>query len=234
MYAEQDLKFTVNATDLEEKIYTCSLTFKHNNPLLPAVEYPITVSVNINASPLIKSAIADQIADVTEEQTTLDLSGYFYDPDDDVLKYRISSDNNQVADLKIDGNSLTIKGVKAGVSLVNITAEDPGKLHATASFKVTITAITGIEHAERSAGLSNTPNPFRERTTISYDLKNAGVLTLLVHDMNGKTIFQVTNERQVEGKKEFELSGDYLAAGLYVYHILLDGNIVASGKMSKY
>ena len=54
-------------------------------------------------------------------RVTLDVAGYFRDPDGDALTYTAATSNAGVASVSISGSSLTVVGVAAGRATVTVT-----------------------------------------------------------------------------------------------------------------
>jgi Chaperone of endosialidase/Secretion system C-terminal sorting domain len=75
----------------------------------------------------------------------------------------------------------------------------------------------------------NTPNPFSGTTVIRYnipaDAKNA---VLAVFDMNGKMLLQFNN---LSGRSQITINGNTLAAGMYIYSLLVNGQELATRRM---
>jgi Chaperone of endosialidase/Secretion system C-terminal sorting domain len=75
----------------------------------------------------------------------------------------------------------------------------------------------------------NTPNPFSEKTTISYTIpSNVNKATLAVFDLTGKMLLQFN---LAQGKNNLTISGNTLPAGMYLYSLLADGQEVLSKRM---
>lgn len=61
------------------------------------------------------------------------------------------------------------------------------------------------------------PNPFVERTTITYQLADAGFTTVSINDMNGKQISRpIDNQLQSAGRHELVWQADELPSGSYI------------------
>jgi hypothetical protein len=70
----------------------------------------------------------------------------------------------------------------------------------------------------------NYPNPFNPSTTIRYDLKEGGFVTLIVYDMLGREIRKIVNEYQDPGHHSAlwdgrNNSGRLMSGGVYLYSI---------------
>lgn len=76
----------------------------------------------------------------------------------------------------------------------------------------------------------NVPNPFSENTVISYQIaKDVTEATLYIYDMNGKQIKKYTiNQR---GSLSTTINGSELEAGMYLYSLITDGQIIDTKRM---
>ena len=68
----------------------------------------------------------------------------------------------------------------------------------------------------------NYPNPFNPATTIRYELKDSGAVSLSIYDMSGQRIRQLVDEHQQAGYYELDwdgrdASGARGATGVYLY-----------------
>ena len=75
----------------------------------------------------------------------------------------------------------------------------------------------------------NTPNPFSEKTTISYSIPaSTGKAILAIFDLSGKMLQQYN---LLQGKNQLTINGNTLQAGMYIYTLLADGQEVVSKRM---
>ena len=76
----------------------------------------------------------------------------------------------------------------------------------------------------------NTPNPFNEKTeipcTIAEGVKKA---TLYVYDMSGKQLSEYPVDGR--GKTAVTIEGGSLDAGMYLYSLIADGNVIDTKRM---
>ena len=77
----------------------------------------------------------------------------------------------------------------------------------------------------------NHPNPFNSSTLISYQIPNAGMVTLKVYDILGREVKTLVNDFKTKGRYEVTFNADALASGLYIYEIT-SGDYKASKKMT--
>ena len=76
----------------------------------------------------------------------------------------------------------------------------------------------------------NLPNPFSNKTIISYTLpEKFGAAQIVISDKNGKVLKQIRITGQ--GKGTINLDAATLASGTYHYSLVVDGKLVASKQM---
>jgi hypothetical protein len=84
----------------------------------------------------------------------------------------------------------------------------------------------GVESVNEFTVFQNEPNPFADKTNISFNLPQAGNATLKVFDVNGKTIYTTTGSFG-KGRNSFTLSRTELpASGVMMYQIESGANTV--------
>ena len=84
----------------------------------------------------------------------------------------------------------------------------------------------------------NYPNPFNPTTTIHYELKERGSVSLMVYDMLGREVANLVNENKDEGSYSVSfdasspaLGGQALPSGVYIYTLRVN-DFTASKKMT--
>ncbi|MCP5061039.1 MAG: T9SS type A sorting domain-containing protein [Ignavibacteriae bacterium] len=77
---------------------------------------------------------------------------------------------------------------------------------------------------------SNYPNPFNPTTTIKYQLKENGFVSLKVFDLLGKEVASLVNENKSAGFYETVFDASDLTSGLYIYKLTVNG-FVSTKKM---
>ncbi|MDW3652127.1 MAG: T9SS type A sorting domain-containing protein [Bacteroidia bacterium] len=73
--------------------------------------------------------------------------------------------------------------------------------------------------------LSNYPNPFRDQTTISYELANTSEVELAIFDLSGRMINKIVDQKQPAGSHEVLWNAGELRPGIYLYRIQVNGRI---------
>jgi photosystem II stability/assembly factor-like uncharacterized protein len=76
----------------------------------------------------------------------------------------------------------------------------------------------------------NYPNPFNPSTKISFDIKNASDVKLIVYDIVGKEVKTLVNGFKQPGQYEVEFNAQDLSSGIYYYRISA-GEFISTKKM---
>ena len=100
----------------------------------------ITVSVNAagNQPPVAADSQPNLKTDLEKKSDTINLDHLFTDEDGDTLTIQAVSENKSVASAEVSGNNLTLLFHKAGISTIELTAEDSRGGLAKSSFDVFI------------------------------------------------------------------------------------------------
>jgi hypothetical protein len=76
---------------------------------------------------------------------------------------------------------------------------------------------------EEYALYQNFPNPFNPSTTITYDMKDAGHVTLQVFDLLGREVALLVNGSRAMGRHQVTFDGQELPSGVYIYRLETPG-----------
>jgi len=123
-------------------------------------------------------------------------------------------------------------GVKYGYRLADVSYGGDVKYHQLKS------GIRGSESALIPAVFTlnkNYPNPFNPSTVISWELADAGAVTVTVYDINGRLVTELLNAHQSAGNHQVSWDGSdqlgyCVSGGMYFYQIKA-GDFVQTRKM---
>ena len=107
----------------------------------------IAVTVVTNQTPQAVGTVPAQSVAIGTTPKTVDVGGYFSDPDGDALTYTATSSNAAKATVSISGSTVTLTGVASGSATVTVTASD-----GTAAATQTIAVTAGTNRAPTGLG----------------------------------------------------------------------------------
>ncbi len=85
-------------------------------------------------------------------------------------------------------------------------------------------AVAEVPSESSIASNAVVPNPFRDRTSVSFVVQRAGRVSVALYDLNGRMVERVFDGQMTAGAHSVEISG--LSAGAYVYRVLSAGSVV--------
>ncbi|MFZ5432218.1 MAG: right-handed parallel beta-helix repeat-containing protein [Calditrichota bacterium] len=83
---------------------------------------------------------------------------------------------------------------------------------------------------QKYALYQNYPNPFNPTTTIRFDLKDAGFVSIKVFNLLGQNVASLINNTLAAGQHQVSFDGANLSSGVYIYRLEVNG-FVANRKM---
>ena len=135
----------VSITGVAEGAATVTVTATDPDGL--AATQGIGVSVGaVNQHPAAVGTIPEQTVNVGET-VTVDVAGYFRDPDGDDLQYEAETFFTNRATASMSGSVMTITGVSEGSTSLTVTASDPDGLEARQRTRVAVQAVNGAPQA---------------------------------------------------------------------------------------
>jgi minor extracellular serine protease Vpr len=91
-------------------------------------------------------------------------------------------------------------------------------------------AVTEVEQAESVPVaydlLQNYPNPFNPSTIIQYQLAEPGNVRMVIHDLLGREVSTLVNEKKAAGSYSVQFDARGLASGVYFYRLEANGFVV--------
>ena len=118
------------------------------------------------------NSISTQTLRMSDSSITIDVSGYFRDPDGDALTYTVtSSDANVVNAQRTRTSSISISPTGEGSTQVTVTASD-GKLTATQTFNVNVSAQLIVTNPPRAVGIIPSQSLTNNSAAITVNVSN--------------------------------------------------------------
>jgi len=77
----------------------------------------------------------------------------------------------------------------------------------------------------------NFPNPFNPSTTISYELKSSADVEIIVRDVLGQKVKEISQGYQSPGKYNLPFNANNLSSGTYLYSLIVDGKPIETKEM---
>ncbi len=120
------------------------------------------------------------------------------------------------------------------ISIYDAASGNTGTLEAW-GIKLFFDSATDIETEESNyVGtyelFQNYPNPFNPSTKISWQLPEAGLVTLKIYDVLGREVKTLVNEELATGKHETVFDASRLSSGVYFYQLKI-GDFIQTKKM---
>ncbi|OHX66401.1 S8 family serine peptidase [Flammeovirga pacifica] len=219
-YADGDMfKFSVTATDeLEEKTM-----------------HEVTVNVNlINRAP---EFIGDEVVNIkVGESTQMSPEELFIDHDGDELTFEIATSDHGIAVATMAGKYFFMAGISTGSTEVAFMATDKDGLSTIQTVEVNVggqDSPTSIDQDVLVSEVKNFPNPVLTETTISFNLKEQGNVSVAVYNINGGMVERLNVGTMASGVQKVEYNASKLNTGMYIYAIMVDNQFVGYGKMIK-
>lgn len=168
---------------------------------------------------------------------------FIWEKQDAANSYQLQLSTNQnFTELIVDSTSITDTTFTHENNLEELTQywwriraeNDAGSGDWSTAWNLTTLTTTDIDG---NAGIpaevalhQNFPNPFNPTTNISYQMPEAGSVSLVIYDMLGREITTLVNERVTAGNHEITFDAGGLSSGMYIYR-LETGNEVFTRKL---
>lgn len=238
--------YTFNAAQANG-IVTVFPNFTQTSVKMTAGQYFVAEIFKVNDKVAFNSEVTEDILDLvasvdyflTDEDftTTGDIRDVFIQFDDDVNLeadefYLITITNSSGEPFNVGvttpNDNLDVSGVikgniQAGVSLTTYNRFSNLNPYLKMSM---INEPVGINEKEATSFelLENNPNPAKGYTTIKFSALNAGVATVSIKDVTGKTVYNVDQTVQ-DGLNRVEINTTSMKDGVYFYSVSLNGQV---------
>ncbi len=149
----------------------------------------------------------------------------------------LSWDNVEGIDMSKDEELFTIKAVAKSTSTLANTLHINSRVISAESYDTNL-EVGGINLGYTNDGelveafelKQNVPNPFENSTEISFVLPNSAAATLSIFDMNGKVVYQTSQDFN-KGLNTMTIDGSSLGASGILYYQLDTDNFTSTKKM---
>lgn len=82
-------------------------------------------------------------------------------------------------------------------------------------------------------GLQNYPNPFTDRTTISYTLETSANVEIVVFNVLGRKVEVLEKKTKAPGIYNLEWNAQYVPEGIYILQLKMDDQIITKRMIKK-
>ena len=160
----------VVVSGVKEGTATVTVRAADSAGLSVARDFDVTVSTrgSTNQPPVVTRAIPAQTVR-ENESVSVDLDGYFSDPEGGTLVYGASSSDDDVAAAAVSGSDLVVSGVKEGTATVTVRAADSAGLSVARDFDVTVST-RGSTNQPPVVTRAIPAQTVRENESVSVDL----------------------------------------------------------------
>jgi hypothetical protein len=134
---------------------------------------------------------------------------------DGTIMSRVQATNSSTRNSYIWSESNLVNGREYTYSLISVSTSGEREIIGTASATPTTNTATITEYALHQ----NYPNPFNPETNISFDLVEAGEVTLTVYNSTGQTVATLVNGEMNSGRHSVTFDASNLPSGLYIYRL---------------
>ena len=145
---------TVTVAAVAQGTATITVTATDENSLTATQSFNVTVNAaqTTEQAPVAVGTISAITLTVGAAPASVDVAGYFNEPDGQALTYAARSSARTVATASVAGSTVTVAAVAQGTATITVTATDENSLTATQSFNVTVNAAQTTEQAPVAVG----------------------------------------------------------------------------------
>ena len=201
---------TVTGSKADEGTYTPSVKVTDSFGMVTMKE--LSYTIKSNTPPQVIKEIEDVVLYTKGAEFSIDMTEYVADPDGEALKYEAVAENEAVAHLTANGNTIYGTALKYGNTAVRIKAADARGESVTLSFNLYV--------KDSSVPVSVYPNPVVDYVNIAT-LESAQT-KIRILNATGKVMYEDT--LVVSGQKPARIDMSGYAPGVYTAVVSYGGN----------
>jgi hypothetical protein len=228
---QDSVSLLIKGQDLSSRVHSFTAMLTYDHPDNPTNSLPVTVYLMVNQAPQLTVDIDDVQVPFTSASISIDLTKHFTDPDGDSLSFAYAISNETTGTFALIENIMTFEPLSVGSVNVTVTAEDDSKSKTSMFFEIKVSTVTASDPDFSDLDVQVAPNPFTQAVTFQYWMERPGDVSLVITDINGRTISRLLNERQPAGHQQVQYEADAAAKGFYFYHLTVDGKVAGRGKI---
>ena len=181
----------------------------------------------LRQSQKVTDAQGKEIDDITQTQLSHIMYGLDYEQLKKVYPELVYEDKDNGVNINY------VEMVPVLVKCINELSKELEELKGNSSKKVK-TRTTAIEESTAEVDMvrmdQNKPNPFSESTVIKLNIpKDTKAATILIYDLSGKQVKSIPISER--GKTDITVYASDLTPGMYIYNLVVDGQVKVTRKM---
>ena len=224
---KQNIQDLDNASEILEQLNSKTYTFK--TQAYSSLNFPKALQYGLIAQELEK--VLPELVTEVHHPAQYNANGELTNESMDFKAVQYSS----LIPILIEGHKeqqKTIDNLKEEMETLNARLNKLESLLQTESTESNTENTISLSHEESVVLNQNQPNPFTEKTLITYFIpSHINAAQIVFYDQNGKII--KTFDINTTGKGELTVYGNNLSKGIYHYSLITENNEVLSKKMIK-
>lgn len=226
-----------DASNLSAGDYSTQLRITSNDPVEEVKIIPVSLKVADNVPPEVVKPIYKQSVYIGQNNLVIDVSTVFVDKDNDDLILFVTSSDAGVGVASISDSTLTLQALSVGQTEIKIMAYDGVNLPILTSFVFEVLRnTTGIVNPLLNGviyDISIYPNPVKDNMNVTFELENSSKVEMMLFTFDGKLVEYIDLGIQGQGQLHHTLDLKELNQGIFVFKLLIDGELSGMEKIIK-